>query len=220
MHLLTFIQHKRENTIMKNIVLITAASCLMSGAVFAGGNMDSTTAPMVSPYYVNVHGGLSIANNDNIKLTLDPNTYDVSNYNTGYTLGGAVGYDFRPFRAEFALDYIYNSRSANDNVYTSLTTYMVNGYYDIDLGYRFKPYVGAGLGAATAHVGYSDDNLSSYAKDTQFAYKGIAGVAYQINDRLSTNLEYNYLGTSDFDFQGTSMSYGTNLITLGLSYRI
>ena len=82
----------------------------------------------------------------------------------------------------------------------STVTLMFNGYYDIDVGSSWKPYVGGGVGVAflsaeskspTTGRKLLDDN------DTVFAYQVGGGIGYEITPATTLSLDYRYFGTQD-----------------------
>ena len=89
----------------------------------------------------------------------------------------------------------------------SLTTLMVNLYYDFDLGLRWKPYVGGGVGlsrismtADTSGQETTDDD------DTVFAYQIGAGLGYELgsDDRpVTVTLDFRHFRTADPTFRGS-----------------
>ena len=88
---------------------------------------------------------------------------------------------------------------------------MANAFFDFDLssfGLRpvdFMPYVGGGIGAGWYNINGARFNVggSSYraqGTDTQFAYQGIAGVAFGLGGivpGLALTAEYRFYGTLD-----------------------
>ena len=142
-----------------------------------------------------------------------------SEFDTGFAFGGAVGYAHSSgFRGEVAVEYRQNdvdsltlntlngvalggiSGSADGDV--SSVTGMVNGFFDIDLGGGFVPFLGAGIGIA--HISADVDttvagvtaNLTDDS-DQVFAYQGIAGIAYHFTENVAASVQYSYLATSD-----------------------
>ena len=134
----------------------------------------------------------------------------------GYIVGGAFGYKFGPFRAEINLDYAEQDMSTGNNVFAGASgrganlngsssdlSAMLNGYYDIDTGTRFTPYIGFGLGASYYRLNQvNTTNLATNVKiansgDYVFAYQPIVGVSYAITPQLLVGLEYRYFGTTD-----------------------
>src|SRR6185437_13704297 len=68
------------------------------------------------------------------------------------------------------------------------------------------PYIGGGAGMARATL--DDANLSPtvsvHDTDTTFAYQGIAGVAYAINQSLKLDVGYRYFATLDPIYQNSA----------------
>ena len=146
-----------------------------------------------------------------------------SEFNTGFAFGGAVGYAHSSgFRGEVAVEYRKNdadslaintllgtpfggaSFSAEGDV--STVTGMVNGYFDIDLGSGFVPFIGAGIGIAhidaDVDVTVAGNNVSlTDDSDQVFAYQGIAGIAYHFTENVAASLQYSYLATTDPEFE-------------------
>jgi opacity protein-like surface antigen len=134
----------------------------------------------------------------------------------GYAVRGAIGYEFRPFRAEIELGYSENevdtlsgsvltNRSATGDVKVGAA--MLNGYFDIPLSLLWlRPYVGAGLGYARAEL----ENVAGLGfttiddDDTTFAYQFIGGIAFEIVKPIVAFGEYRYFATSSFDLTNRS----------------
>ncbi len=95
---------------------------------------------------------------------------------------------------------------------------MGNVLYDFDLGSRFVPYVGAGVGAVNVDVdaGGFDDNAWA------FGYQGIAGVSYALTDRMDAFADYRYMATEGLDLQSGGMQsddeYRSHTVLVGLRY--
>lgn len=128
---------------------------------------------------------------------------------TGYTFGGAIGYqvtDFLGVEAEVA----YRSNSidsgvingaaftVNDEDLESLS-FIGNVVYTAPEFYNFQPYIGGGAG--TARIGFSDG--ASGANEYVFAYQGFAGVKRQITSNLAAGVEYRYFGADEATFNNS-----------------
>lgn len=75
---------------------------------------------------------------------------------------------------------------------------MANVFYDVDLGSRLKPYIGAGAGVGFVDVNYAPSATPIIQdKDTAFAYQLMAGVAYEVSPSLDFTVGYRYRATSD-----------------------
>jgi opacity protein-like surface antigen len=96
---------------------------------------------------------------------------------------------------------------------------LANGYYDFDTGTPFRPFVGAGVGIAQVKL----DGGLVHDDDTGFAYQLQTGVAYPINDKLSAQVAYRYLGVNDVKLGsaagGIHGDYHDQAVTAGLTYR-
>jgi outer membrane protein OmpA-like peptidoglycan-associated protein len=138
----------------------------------------------------------------------------IAKLNEGYIFGLAGGYKIQKWRAELDLDYSEYGMRSGTNVFagsarqsglggsTSNLSFMLNGYYDLNTGTRFTPYIGFGIGGdyfSLHQVKTTQAPVRSIANssDIVFAYQPIIGVAYSINDRMSLGLEYRYFSTTD-----------------------
>ncbi len=178
-------------------MLLTAAIMAMTPTVLA-----TTAFAQGGGLYAGAGAGVSFANDSdvtgsgiNTQLGLD----------TVGTYHGMFGYAFdNGFRTEVELgnrdsdvQSIGGATSSQGTV--GLFHAMLNGYYDINTGTKFVPYVGAGLG-----VGLLDfDGINPIGgvplndSDTVFTYQGIAGVSYRFSERADVYADYRYMATSD-----------------------
>ena len=125
----------------------------------------------------------------------------------GFSAGGAAGYDFGDFRteAEFSFqsanflhaDEIKGDKKADDNL--TVMSVMANGFFDLDTGTPFVPFIGIGVGAVNLSVKL---NASEDATEPQFegsgwgfGYQANVGVAYEIVDAVALTLGYKFFGT-------------------------
>ncbi|ESQ94170.1 OmpA family protein [Asticcacaulis benevestitus] len=99
------------------------------------------------------------------------------------------------------------------------TTVMVNLYYDIMPESQFHPFVGAGFGLdsvkakmlgqlSTSPAGTVSD-LSLQGKDTVAAYQLLAGMAWELSERLSLDVTYRYLDAGKAKFNAGIEPNGT-----------
>jgi outer membrane protein OmpA-like peptidoglycan-associated protein len=88
---------------------------------------------------------------------------------------------------------------------------MANLLYDFLPGATITPYVGAGAGIAFVDSSIQGCSLCS----TQFAYQGIIGIGWNVNENLRVNLDGRYYGTTN------PGQYNNNNITtmLGVTYK-
>lgn len=110
-------------------------------------------------------------------------------------------------------------------------TFKVNGFYDIDLGFAWKPYVGGGIGLTKVSVDVSSGTTGNVLVDdseTVFSYQVGGGVGYEFplpeGRSITLSLDYRYFdaGTptftgyeSDLDFDA---SISGNYVGVGLRY--
>lgn len=144
-----------------------------------------------------------------------------SDHDNSFGFGLAIGNDFSlyagyPIRMEF--EYVYHGEGKFGNgpsvIYNNTKTqiasqsfkikahsFMVNGFYDIDLGAIATPYVGGGLGLAYLKSDYSSKShvsgeesvhVKTSNNDWSFAWNLGAGVSFAINDLTALDVGYRY----------------------------
>ena len=145
-------------------------------------------------------------------------------YDTGFTVGGAVGYIMEKFRVEGELSYLTSdidsisafgfSESLDGDI--SALTFLVNGYIDFATGGPLTPYITAGIGYSNLEAdieGTSDD-------DNLFTYQLGVGVGYAMSERVTLDLRYRYLGFEDYEYsepgESLSIEASSHNITAGL----
>ena len=125
----------------------------------------------------------------------------------GFSAGGAAGYDFGDFRteAEFSFqsanflhdDEIKGDKKADDNL--TVMAIMANGFFDLDTGTPFVPFIGIGVGAVNLSVKLFPDDKTTTAdfegNGWGFGYQANVGVAYEIVDAVALTLGYKFFGT-------------------------
>lgn len=135
---------------------------------------------------------------------------------TGYLLGLDAGYKWcNGLRAEFEFSYRNNRRHFNNNTdtsgsnrrHTNVYAGLVNVLYDFDdMGcWCLKPFVGAGIGAASerrhSRGNESTDTESGSSsrnrRKSSFCWQLIAGLGYPLNDCADLSLSYRFFKTSE-----------------------
>ena len=180
-------------------------------------------------FYVGAEGGVNWLLNNGI-YSMD----------TGWAAGGVVGYDFVGPRVELEGVFRHNNGSRpnffasttctnppatvapNQPICTTTSGGTVRGHieqlavlanllYDFVPGATITPYIGAGAGVAFVDQDINGCSLCS----TQFAYQGILGLSWNIDQNFRVNLDGRYYGTTS---PGT---YINNDITLmvGVSFK-
>lgn len=144
----------------------------------------------------------------------------------GYGLGAAIGYtvsnDFR-IEGEIStqkadLDAIGLGSNDAGKVIDSgdirMTTYMVNGYWDLHIKDGFGIYLTGGLGYGQATVSvYNVDG-----DDGGFAWKGGAGVFYTIDDRMAVDLGWEYVSLDNAEIDAEVRDLDSNNIVAAFRY--
>ena len=149
-------------------------------------------------------------------------------FDTGLHLGAAVGYDFGKFRVESEFGYQSHEfeeltdiefngtplgdRGADGDI--DAFVLLINGFYDIDTGTKFTPYLGGGIGFATLKV--KDIFITGIVRgsddDTVFAYQVAGGMGYEITEQIVADLSYRFVATTEPDFIGLEEYNSHNLM--------
>ncbi len=175
----------------------------------------ASTASAATGWYMSLGAGANWLNDSDYSVGPGASTYNGHDeFDSGYIIAGAVGYDWGRWRAEFEVAYRDNDfacvsyttnivpgcygPSSNEGVWE--LSQMVNVLYDIPLGGRFSASVGAGVGgvlvvADHALIAYtnSEPNLDDYVVAGQL----IAQVGYDLSDRWQIYADYRYLLADD-----------------------
>lgn len=164
-------------------------------------------------YYVGVLGGanfLQTSKHDGVEFEFD----------TGYDVGGFLGYEFcGGFAVEAEFTYRHNElrkvkfdcESVKAHGHFNSMSYMANVIYNWDLSRCWcipvTPYLGAGIGYAQQKLSYpsedeSDCGCESTCEDTckdkndnkknGFAWQIIAGIGYKISPCFDIALDYRF----------------------------
>ncbi len=211
---------------MKRLSLALAMATLgLSSAAMAQG---------YNGWYLGARAGVAWLEDYSHPVTGTNTTFE---FDRGWGLGGSVGYQFGgPFRLELEVAYRTNeidsisqggARLAGATGEMNSLAFMLNGFYDIQTGSAFTPYVGLGLGYARVSadgITTSGGGVTNSDDDNKFAYQAIAGVAYQLTPAVSLTADYRYFATQDPSFRlsnGASVEgeYKTHNVMLGLLLR-
>jgi len=130
-------------------------------------------------------------------------------FNIGSVVRPAVELDTYWVRVNGKVDLVTNNSVVVDSYVA-----MVNGIARFALG-SFQPYVGAGLGTATAKI------KKPFTQDdsTNFAWQAIAGLDYYFSNRMSVFMEYKFLNAQVDYVQANAMSHSLNhLVGAGVRF--
>lgn len=126
-----------------------------------------------------------------------------------------LGWQFHPMvRAEVEGSYRNND---NDGTGGDARTnaLFVNAYFDFKNDTRFTPYLGAGAGWAWNKL----DAPGVSESESNFAYQGIAGVSYSIDNNWALTADYRYVDTLNFDYPAGLLSdYSAHEVRGGVRY--
>lgn len=231
---------------VSSLTALGVALSFTAGAANAEGIFNLNPAP--SGFYVSGFGGATFLNDTTFTGVSDPVAgipgptgvagvplnVDVD-FSTGYTLGGAVGYQL-PFsyfgifypRLEVEVSYLENdvdSGSFNGGAQTflgeqeALSIYL-NSYSDIKFSpdQRFVPYIGGGLGVA-----FVDSNISYFPasasapvfalvdEDEAFAAHVAVGASYELTGGLELYSEGRYFRIQNVNLDRRFIGGGADL---------
>jgi OOP family OmpA-OmpF porin len=159
-------------------------------------------------FYADIHSGLSLFDDAQTRVVVpdEANLHAHTNYDPGWLVGAAGGYDW-PFGLALEEEFTFRD-SKIDRIATDVPllkdgeaysyAMMTNGYYRYHNSTPFTPYIGGGVGEAVVQL----SNLKPVGAvgtyggtDAEFAYQGIAGVEYRLTPQLSLGAEYRYFAT-------------------------
>lgn len=205
---------------MKKII-VTAVGCAMILSL-------SSVAHSAGPY-VSGNLGLAVASDSDVTDSTVPATTMEIESDNGLALGVAAGYGFaNNTRLEGEIAYQKNdldkARLLGVDVGltgdTSSLALLLNGYYDFVNKSPMTPFISAGVGLARVDI--NDMNVpgsgipNANDDDTVFAYQLGAGVGCAVSAKVSLDVKYRYLGTSDPEFDTTDVEYSSHNVYAGI----
>lgn len=183
--------------------------------------------------YIGAEGGVTIPQSTNFDVTVNNGTTSTTygdgyrtRYKTGYDVDVMAGYKLGLLRLEGEAGYQrakVKGLTVSNTLLTDLGTaagttataadlgvgnhigvkkLMANALVDGDFGGGFGGYAGVGAGRAWASL--------SGAKDSAWAYQGIAGLRYAISPNIDAGVKYEYFRTARLNFGDAFAVNGTN----------
>jgi opacity protein-like surface antigen len=151
-----------------------------------------------------------------------PPTTTRLSFNTGVRLDLDGGYQFNDSWAlDMELGYIYNSVDfSNSSATASRGLYQVplllNAIYTLPVDWRIKPYLGIGMGGVATGL--------NTLRDVNGAGQLLAGLKFQLSQRIDLGLGYKFLITTPHDwndFLGTTQGSRTinNSILANMTFK-
>ena len=182
---------------LKETLLGTMAAIAMTGAAQA-----DYTSP--TGWYMSLEAGANWLQDGDLQTNGSPGTAEEFQFNEGYIVSGAIGYDFgQNWRVEFEVAYRDNDVDAvcyqtGDCFTTSAQVWelsqMVNVLYDIPLGGNWEASVGAGIGGnLVALKNWTSLEMDDYVLAGQL----LAEVGYRFSDRWQAYAGYRYMMVDD-----------------------
>jgi opacity protein-like surface antigen len=219
---------------LRSLIALTLATILTLASARAGDPKDGKGCHLFLPeegvgLYAGIFGGANLAQSGDRDNPAHADSRDFVS-NVGWFSGLKLGYAFKPAgllqpaaeieayynRVNFQ-SFTHNERGpietkADTNANQQTLALMLNGIVRIDLG-RFRPYVGAGVGAAhvwlTEHsetdqfsdsfTGFHDKRVLHFGDRDEFSFaaQGIAGAEFLVTSRIGVFAEYKALYVRD-----------------------
>jgi OmpA-OmpF porin, OOP family len=184
------------------------------------GGLD-ITAPLESASVANTLNGTAELNEDwNEHLGLG------YAFASGWRLEGEIGHRFNDLEPHgLGLPTTDPSLSSGD---VQVWSAMLNGYFDMNKGHTFQPYIGLGVGAAQVNANATSSLQHFDDKDTRIAYQAMIGTAISLGSQLALDIGYRYFTVPDLDFKGTGSlgaarsfeaDYDQHAATIGLRWQ-
>jgi opacity protein-like surface antigen len=204
---------------MKKIIFCTTVCLIFAVPAISFG---------ASGPYGSVNAGVTILPDSDLDVTISGlgSVSEELSYDSGFTIGGAVGYKIENFRYEGEISYQKNDLDSISALGISLPvdgdisflTFLVNGYFDFGSGGPLTPYVTAGIGYSNFEIGDGGDSED----DNLFTYQLGVGVGFTINENVTLDLRYRYLGFEDYEYSDAtgriSAEISSHNITAGLRF--
>ena len=200
----------------KNLILTVCTLILLSSVLVA----QAQEAPNL---YFSGKLGLNLTNDADFKesgvsgeLLLDP----------AAIISGTFGVRVTPnMRTEIELSYReadidkvdfdgFGTLKANAELQT--VGVLLNGYWDFLPEKMFSPFLTVGVGVL--HHRIKSNSSSSKDSDVVFGYQVGGGVGWNVTRRVSIDVGYRYLGSTDPNFDGTKVEYGAHEFLAGVRF--
>jgi opacity protein-like surface antigen len=164
-------------------------------------------APSANAAMPYVRGSVGLA-------SMGDSEHTARSYDTGNNVAGAVGLDRGRYRVEAELGSQTEGVKNSVNE-VSMTTYMANCYYDIEIPLApVKPFITAGVGFANV---VEDDGFGVEVDDRVLAWQIGAGAGFRVAPFVNLDVQYRHFTTADTELAGgKKYSIGSNNVTVGL----
>lgn len=189
-------------------------------------NLTDSKLPASNYRYLSGSVGIASPGNDlKVRGVFDQNNYGLDS-TAQFSIAG--GYQWKNYRTELELNYspfginkgTFNTASFALGGNVSTSSVLVNGYYDIPTGSKFRPYIGAGIGAGIISAKIKDQGTErDLGTGSSFAYQGKVGLQYEIAKKGNVFAELKYLGISSYKSDSGNDVSPPNSYGLSVGYR-
>lgn len=222
--------------VKKTILLLASVSLLPFVSV--------ASADETGNYYGAVRGGFNWAHDE----AVEGDFRSKDDRETGWAMGAAFGYDFKPIRLE--LEYLLHRNkiqslavrrdggagaalglpplSGNpdiDKTSVNAHSFMLNTIYDVPVVEGLTPYLGVGVGVAVTDMTYrlaSGQTLLN-TNGADVAFQALGGISTKVTDSLTAEIGYRFLvtGLNDTKIADSidgKFKYKAHSVLVGLRY--
>jgi len=170
----------------------------------------SATTAMAAGPYVGASAGFSVFHDSDVTVP-GFGSGEIS-YDLGAGLNVVAGYDAGDFRGEAEFGY-KTADVEDDTTEATVTSYMLNGYYDFKGNAAVTPFVGLGIGLINGELEDGGDEVD----DTVLGYQFSVGAAIKVASNVDLDLSYRYQSIiDDFTVSGVDISYGSSNLMAGV----
>jgi OOP family OmpA-OmpF porin len=182
-------------------------------------------------WYSGIGAGVNFGQDTDVTLGGTTNTME---FDPGFALSGSVGFGFEnQLRPEFEINYRRNTVDQNSgpgsgapNGFVDSVAFMGNLFYDFDTRSGLTPYIGAGVGGALVSADNAGIVNGTSLNEQPFllAYQGIAGLSFELSERIDATADYRYFATMEPEWKSVGgatsddTSYANHVFMIGLRY--
>ncbi len=179
-------------------------------------------------WYVGIEGGGMIVEDIDYDVAGTPNAWTADNH-TGFDVGGKLGYDFGPFRAEGEVAYkraevsdlTANALAAGVPLGTydgrghhSALSFMLNGMFDFGADDGWQASIGGGAGIARVSSAHLREDLASVDlvddNASKFAWQILGEIRRAISSHVDAGLKYRFFNVNNAKLDLVSGNGTTN----------